>query len=95
MEQQLLINYLKNKIDGYKRQDLKSNRELNENNYIDVDWCLERLKGTCQKCGGDFHLEIKKGVLSSNFSAQRLDNLHGHTKDNCQSFCVYCNCSSK
>ena len=35
MEQQLLINYLKNKIDGYKKQDLKAGRELNENNYVD------------------------------------------------------------
>ena len=95
MEQQLLINYLKNKIEGYKKQDLKSGRELNEDNYIDVGWCMDRLKGTCQKCGGDFHIEIKKGALSSNFTAQRLCNLHGHTKDNCQSFCVYCNCSSK
>ena len=95
MEKQILINYLKNKIDGYKKQDLKASRELNEDNYIDVDWCLDRLKGTCQKCGGDFHLEIKKGVLSSNFTAQRQDNAFSHTKDNCQSFCVYCNCSSK
>ena len=95
MEKQLLINYLKNKIEGYKKQDLKAGRELNEDNYIDVGWCMDRLKGTCQKCGGDFHIEIKKGALSSNFTAQRLCNLHGHTKDNCQSFCVYCNCSSK
>ena len=95
MEKQLLINYLKNKIDGYKRQDLKASRELNEDNYIDVDWCLDRLKGTCQKCGVDFYIEPKNGLLSSNFSAQRQDNLHSHTKDNCIPFCVYCNCSSK
>ena len=45
MEQQLLINYLKNKIDGYKKQDLKAGRELNENNFVDVNFCMERLKG--------------------------------------------------
>ena len=95
MEKQLLINYLKNKIDGYKKQDLKAGRELNEHNYIDEGWCLDRLKGTCQKCGVDFFIETKKGVLSSNFTAQRQDNAFSHTKDNCQSFCVYCNCSSK
>ena len=95
MEKQLLINYLKNKIEGYKRQDLKASRELNEDSYIDVDWCLDRLKGTCQKCGVDFFIETKNGLLSSNFSAQRQDNAFSHTKDNCQSFCVYCNCSSK
>ena len=95
MEKQLLINYLKNKIEGYKKQDLKASRELNEDNYIDVDWCLDRLKGTCQKCGVDFYIEPKNGLLSSNFTAQRQDNLHGHTKDNCIPFCIYCNCSSK
>ena len=95
MEQQLLINYLKNKIDGYKKQDLKAGRELNENNYVDVNFCMERLKGTCQKCGGDFHIEIKKGALSSNFTCQRVDNNFSHTKDNCVAFCCFCNCSSK
>ena len=95
MEKQLLINYLKNKIEGYKKQDLKAGRELNEDNYINVDWCMERLRGTCQKCGGDFHIEIKKGALSSNFTCQRVDNNFSHTKDNAVAFCNYCNCSSK
>ena len=95
MEQQLLINYLKNKIDGYKKQDLKAGRELNENNFVDVNFCMERLKGTCQKCGGDFHIEIKKGALSSNFTCQRVDNNFSHTKDNCVAYCNSCNCSSK
>ena len=95
MEKQLLINYLKNKIDGYKKQDLKAGRELNEKNYVDVNFCMERLRGTCQKCGGDFHIEIKKGALSSNFTCQRVDNEFSHTKDNCVAYCCYCNCSSK
>ena len=95
MEQQLLINYLKNKIEGYKKQDMKAGRELNEDNYIDVGWCMERLRGTCQKCGGDFHIEIKKGTLTSNFTCQRVDNNFSHAKDNAVAFCCYCNCSSK
>ena len=61
MEKQLLINYLKNKIEGYKRQDLKAPRELNEDNYIDVDWCLDRLKGTCQNAQLIFTLNLKMG----------------------------------
>ena len=95
MEKQLLINYLKNKIEGYKKQDMKAGRELNENNFVDVNFCMERLKGTRQKCGGDFHIEIKKGALSSNFTCQRVDNNFSHTKDNCVAYCNYCNCSSK
>ena len=95
MEKQLLINYLKNKIEGYKKQDLKASRELNEDNYIDVDWCLDRLKGTCQKCAVDFYIEPKNGLLSSNFTCQRVDNNFSHTKDNAVAYCCYCNCSSK
>ena len=95
MEKELLINYLKNKIDGYKKLDMKAGRVLNETNYVDVNFCMERLKGTCQKCGGDFHIEIKKGTLSSNFTCQRVDNDFSHTKDNCVAFCCFCNCSSK
>ena len=96
MEQQLLINYLKNKIEGYKKkQDMKAGREFNENNYVDVNFCMERLKGSCQKCGGDFHVEIKNGALSSNFTCQRVDNNFSHSKDNCVAYCNYCSCSSK
>ena len=82
MEHNQLINYLKNKIEGYKRQDahrlasirdLNAGRELNLDNYVDVEWCMERMRGTCGKCGCDFHIENKKGVMSSNFTAQRLD----------------------
>ena len=93
--EQKLIQYFKNKIEGYKQQDMKANRELNLDNYVDVDWCMDRLRGTCGKCGCDFYFESKKGLLSSNFSCQRIDNAWAHTKDNAVAYCVYCNCSSK
>ena len=95
IHENLLRRYFQNKIDGYKRQDKKSKREINEENYIDVEWCMSRLKGCCGKCGCKFEIERVKGQISSNFSAQRQDNLHAHTKDNCDSWCVYCNCSAK
>ena len=95
IHENLLRRYFQNKIDGYKRQDKKSKREINEENYIDVEWCMSRLKGCCGKCGCKFEIEREKGQISSNFTAQRLCNLHGHTKDNCDSWCVYCNCSAK
>ena len=77
------------------RQDKKCKREINEENYVDVEWCMSRLKGSCGKCGCKFEIEREKGQISSNFTAQRQDNLFAHTKDNCDSWCVYCNCSSK
>ena len=93
--EQKLINYFKNKIEAYKQEDRKAGRELNLDNYVDVDFCMDRMNGTCGKCGCDFYFETKKGNINSNFSCQRTDNNFSHTKDNCIAFCVDCNCASK
>ena len=93
--EQKLMNYFKNKIEAYKQQDRKAGRELNLDNYVDVDFCMDRMNGTCGKCGCDFYFETKKGNINSNFSCQRVDNNFSHTKDNCIAYCVDCNCASK
>ena len=59
------MNYFKNKIETYKQQDRKAGRELNLDNYFDVEWCMDRLNGTCGKCGCDFCFETKKGNINS------------------------------
>ena len=48
----------------------------------------------CNNCGEEFLIEKEKGVISSNLTAQRLNNNIAHHKNNCKAFCVYCNCSS-
>ena len=93
--EQQLINYFKNKVEGYRQQDKRASREINEDNYVDVEWCMDRLQSTCGKCGCDFYFETKKGVVTSNFTAQRIDNDHNHSKDNIIAYNNYCNCSSK
>ena len=93
--EQKLMSYFKNKVEGYKQQDRKASRELNLDSYVDVDWCMDRLNGTCGKCGCDFYFETKKGVITSNFTAQRCDNAFAHSKDNVIAFCCQCNCASK
>lgn len=93
--EQKLMNYSKNKIEAYKQQDRKAGRELNLDNYVDVEWCMDRLQSTCGKCGCDFYFETKKGNINSNFSCQRVDNNFSHSKDNCIAYCVDCNCASK
>ena len=93
--EQQLINYFKNKIEGYRQQDKRASRKINEDNYVDLEWCMDRLQSTCGKCGCDFYFETKKGVVTSNFTAQRIDNDHNHSKDNIVAYCNFCNCSSK
>ena len=68
MDKNRIMNYLDNKIEGYKQQDRKAGRKTNDENYIDAKWCLKRMRGNCQKCGKGFELETKKGKLCSNFT---------------------------
>ncbi len=95
LSKEIIKQYFQNKIEGYKYQDRKAGRELDKEDYIDVKWCVEKLKnGHCHKCGVSFDFEVKGSKISSNFTAQRMENSLAHTKDNCQSWCCYCNCSA-
>ena len=37
----LVKSYFRNKCEGYKMQDRKKDREIDEENYVDVNWCLK------------------------------------------------------
>ena len=95
MERKMYKIYFEGKIEGYKAQDRKNQLDINENNCVDVQWCLDRMNSNCQKCNTWFGFKIKNGRLNSDFTAQRLDNSRAHVKDNCTHFCWYCNCSSR
>ena len=94
MDKNMIMRYFKNKVEGYRAQDKRSHREIDESKYIDAAWCLRQMRGKCQKCNTPFNFEVKQGKLCSNFSCQRLDNSIVHHTDNSTSFCVYCNCSA-
>ena len=94
MDKKMIMDYFENKVEGYKQQDRKANREISNDMYIDEMWCLKRMKGNCQKCGVKFEFSTKKGKLCSNFTAQRVDNELCHSVDNCIAWCKYCNCSA-
>ena len=94
MDKNMIMRYFKNKIEGYKAQDKKASREIDEAKYITPEWCLNRMRGKCEKCNVPFNFEVKQGKLCSNFSCQRLDNSIAHHIHNSTSFCVYCNCSA-
>ena len=95
MEMNMYRRYFENKIEGYKNQDRKNQLEIDEDNYVDVQWCMDRMTSNCQKCNTWFDFNIKNGRLNSDFTAQRLDNELCHSKSNCTHYCWYCNCSSR
>lgn len=94
MELNLIKRYFDRKIDGYKVQDKRALREIDGDNYITAQWCMDRFKGCCGKCNVKFEFDTHHGQLCSNFTAQRVENELGHATDNCESWCKYCNCSA-
>ena len=94
MDKNMIMRYFKNKVENYKIQDRRAQREINEEEYISAEWCLSQFRARCQKCNTAFNFETKKGKLCSNFTCQRLDNSIAHHIDNSTSFCVYCNVSA-
>ena len=63
MEENMFKRYFENKIEGYKNQDRKAGREINEDKYIDVEWCLNRMKGTYQNCNTWFDFKRHHGRI--------------------------------
>lgn len=53
-----------------EQQERTAGRELSEENFVDVDFCMDRLNGTCGRCGCDFCFESK---TARQF---RLDNIY-------------------
>eukprot|EP00438_Fugacium_kawagutii_P021104 Skav205927 [mRNA] locus=scaffold123:1068999:1070066:+ [translate_table: standard] len=94
MFKNLVMNYFKDKCEKYKLQDKAKNREVDEENYVDEKWVLKHFKGCCCNCGIKFYLDSRGGKLTTNFTAQRIDNEFGHSVDNCEPWCYQCNCSA-
>ena len=94
MDKNMIMRYLKNKVENYKIQDRRAGRDINDEEYITAEWCLSQFKSRCQKCNTSFNFETKKGQLCSNFTAQRLCNDTAHEMDNCVAYCFYCNASA-
>lgn len=94
MELNMIRRYFENKVDGYKSQDKRAHRKIDEEEYVDVEWCLEKMKGACDKCNVRFDFEIKQGRLNSNMTAQRLSHGYSHCKSNVVPWCCHCNCNA-
>ena len=96
MELNMIKRYFTTKVEGYRGQDARAMREIDDNEeYVDMKWCMKRFRGNCEKCNVKFEFKTKGGKLSSNFTAQRVNNEWAHYKSNVAPWCRYCNCSAK
>ena len=55
-----------------------ADRDIDEENDINEHWFLNHFHGCCAHCGIKFYIEMKQCKLSTNFTAQRLDNTLCH-----------------
>jgi hypothetical protein len=89
----ILNDYLGRKVERYKIQDRKANRDINEENYITIDWLKNAFGRPCGSCGDCLAYSIKGNTVESNLTAQRIDNASGHMLDNIVPYCTHCNCA--
>jgi hypothetical protein len=62
--------------------------------YINSDWFFDKLGATCNRCNGELIYNIgANGAITSNITADRIDNNIGHSLSNCKICCVRCNAS--
>ena len=85
--------YFKNKVMNYIEQDKKSNRPIDDDEYVDVDFLMDMMNTQCENCNEPLVIDFEDGKVSSNISCQRLNNELAHYKSNCIPMCVQCNCA--
>ena len=87
--------YFNQKVKQYKSQDIEAGRPINEEDYVNVEWLIGQLKNRCTDCNEPFIVERDGHTLTTNLSANRLNNDKAHYISNCNSMCVMCNCCAR
>ena len=94
LDYQIIDCYLQKKIAAYKLQDIKAKREICSSKlYVSVSWLSSCFGKCCKSCGQTFSYDISGGNVTSNLTANRVDNNQPHYIDNITPLCVDCNCS--
>ena len=87
--------YFNQKVKQYKSQDIEAGRPINEEDYVNVEWLMGQLKNRCTDCNEPFVVERVDQKLTTNLTANRLDNERAHYISNCNSKCILCNCCAR
>ena len=64
--------YFKNKVSNYIEQDKKSNRPIDDDDYVDVDFLMDMMNTQCENCNEPLVIDFEDGKVSSNISRQRV-----------------------
>lgn len=86
---------IRKRIASHKIEDEKKGRECEDNDYVDVDWVMERFYSsnlTCPHCNQIYGLTTSS---MNTFSIDRINDSFAHTKSNCVVSCRICNISKQ
>jgi len=89
----IFINNLKNKISGYKQQDIfKKKLDLNHfTNFENIIFLLHESQLTCCYCHKEIYILYKQVREMSQWTLDRIDNELGHNIGNLVISCLKCN----
>ena len=88
----IVEQYFVRKVLNYIEQDKKAGRDVEGNEYVDVDFLMNLMNTQCENCNEPLVIDFEDGKVSSNISCQRVNCCEAHFKDNCKGYCVSCNC---
>jgi hypothetical protein len=87
-----IMRYMRQKVEGYKYQDRKGKKAIDEKNYVTAEWLYGQLGKSCHNnCSDCLVASVVNGTVECNLTAQRLNNDIAHHMDNVIPFCVECN----
>ena len=85
--------FLEAKVEMYKQQDRKANRDVDTDSYITAEWLKKAYGSSCGNCGDCLTCTIKDDKIESNLTAQRIDSEVAHQLDNIIPCRKWCNCA--
>ena len=85
--------YFRNKVMSYKEQDQNAGRDIEGDDYVDINYLINMMNETCQNCNEPLTIDIEDDKIVSNITCQRVNNDIAHFKNNCIGFCNTCNCA--
>jgi hypothetical protein len=92
-----VLKELRNKIYGYKCQDIKKNIYVEEL-FITIDSLIEKLHNcelTCYYCKNPIYVLYEYVRASKQWTLERIDNAYGHNINNTEIACLSCNLSRR
>lgn len=91
-KQQIIIREIKNKIRGYKQQDIEK-QKYDEQQFVSLEFVIELLQKnpSCFYCKGPTRILYEQSRDPKQWTLERIDNAIGHNCENVKICCLSCN----